>query len=180
MKKSMKASSLRSFLIALVVILLLLVAGGFYLGFQQVRTFAIEVSHSAVDADASGKQIEELQILKRELEARENLVTKANKLFATADSYQSQALSDVQKYAETYEVTILNTDFESSAQGVIDNTFVITLKSPVSYDKLLRFLDAIEGNLPKMQVTSVSLGHSSSGTAGEVTTEAIKIGISTR
>lgn len=180
MKKSMKASSLRSFLIVLVIILLLAVAGGFYLGFQQVRTFAIEVSHSAVDADASGKQIEELQILKRQLEERESLVTKANKLFATADNYQSQALSDVQRYAQAYDVTILSTDFEPSAEGAPDNTFVITLESPVNYTKLLQFLDAIEGNLPKMQVTSVSLGHTTSGSAGDVTTEAIKIGISTR
>jgi hypothetical protein len=180
MKKSMKASSLRSFLIVLIIILLLGVAGGFYLGFQQIKTFAIEVSHTAVDAEASGKQIEELQILKRELEAREDLVTKANKLFATEDSYQSQALSDVQRYARTFDVTILNTDFESDPRGAADNTFVITLESPVSYTKLLKFLDAIEGNLPKMQVTSVSIGRTSSGSANAVTTEAIKIGISTR
>jgi hypothetical protein len=180
MKKPMKASSLRSFLIVLIVILIIAVAGGFYLGFQQIRMFAIEVSHSAVDADASGKQLEELQILKRQLEERESLVAKANKLFATQDNYQSQAISDVQKYARKFDVTILNTDFEAGAGGTAGNTFVITLKSPVSYTKLLNFLDAIEGNLPKMQVTSVSLGHTTSGSAGDVTTEAIKIGISTR
>jgi hypothetical protein len=180
MKKSMKASSLRSFLIVLVIILLLAVAGGFYLGLQQVRTFAVEVSHSAVDADASGKQIEELQILKQQLEQRESLVAKANKLFATQDNYQSQAISDVQKYARTFDVTILSTDFESNTRETTGNTFVITLESPTSYTKLLNFLDAIEGNLPKMQVTSVSLGHTTSGSAGDVTTEAIKIGISTR
>lgn len=180
MKKSMKASSLRSFLIVLIIILLLVVGGGFYLGFQQVRSFAVEVSHSAVDADASGKQIEELQVLKKELEERETLVAKANELFATPDNYQSQALNDVQKYAQTYGITILNTNFEPDTPGSPDHTFVITLQSPMSYAKLLQFLDAIEGNLPKMQVTSVSLGHTTSGAAGDVTTEAIKIGISTR
>jgi hypothetical protein len=180
MKKAMKASSLRSFLVVLIVILIIAVAGGFYLGFQQIRLFAIEVSHTAVDADASGKQIEELQILKQQLEERDKLVAKANKLFATPNNYQSRALSDVQKYAQTYGVTILNTNFEPSAEETIGNTFVITLKSPVNYTKLLNFLDAIEGNLPKMQVTSVSLGHTTSGSGSNVTTEAIKIGISTR
>lgn len=180
MKKPMRAASLRSFLVAVIIILLLVVAGGFYLGFQQVRSFAVEVSHSVADADASGKQIEELQVLKKELEERESLVTKANKLFATTDNYQSQALSDVQKYAQVHGVTILNTNFEGDVEGSTSHTFVITLQSPVAYTKLLQFLDAIEGNLPKMQVTSVSLGHTTGGAANEVTTEAIKIGISTR
>ncbi|MFZ3016595.1 MAG: hypothetical protein WA041_02755 [Candidatus Microsaccharimonas sp.] len=176
----MKATSTRTFLIFLFIVTLGAAVGGFYLVFEQIKAYAIEVSHSVTDADASGGQIAELQALKQELADREQLVDKANKLFATPDNYQSQSLKDVQKYAQTYGMTILNTKFESTTDGANGNIFVITLQSPVSYTKLLQFLDAIEGNLPKMQVTSVSLGRTSSGSAGEVTTEDIKIGISTR
>ncbi len=184
MKKSMRASSTRSLLIFLVILLFAATGVGFYFAFQQVRAYAVTVSHATVDADASGKQIEELQTLKQELADREQLVTKANKLFATQDNYQAQALKDVQKYAQTYGLTVLNTKFESATDGPADtntgNVFVISLQSPVSYAKLLQFLDAIEGNLPKMQITSISLGHVTGDTAGNVSTDDIKIGIATR
>ena len=181
MKKSMKASSsTRSFLTVLMIVILAGLAGGFYLAYQQVRAYAVEVSHTVVDAEASGKQIEQLQDLKSDLQQRESLVNKAKLLFSTADNYQSQALKDVQKYAQTYGITILNTNFEPVADTTEGHIIVLTLQSPLSYTKLLQFLDAIEGNLPKMQVTSVSLGHSTSGANGDITTDAIRIGISTR
>lgn len=180
MKKSFDATSVRSSLTVLVVLLILGASAGFYFAIQQIRTYAVEVSHSVVDSEASGDQVSELQVLKQELENRESLVNKANKLFATNDTYQSQALKDVQKYAQTYGITIVNTSFDSDISSMNSHVFVTTIQSPVSYDKLLQFLDAIEGNLPKMQITSVSLGHSTSGSSGNVTAEAIKIGISTR
>ena len=180
MKKQMKAASTRSLLIFLFIVVFAGAAGGFYYAFEQVKAYAIEVSHTVTDAEASGNQIAELQTLKQELADRENLVDKANRLFATPDNYQSQSLKDVQKYAQIYGINIVNTKFDSVAEGVTGNVFVITLQSPVSYTKLLQFLDAVEGNLPKMQVTSVSLGRSTSGSGSDVTTEDIKIGISTR
>ena len=180
MKKSMTATSTRSFLTVVIVILIIALGGGFYLALQQVKAYSVEVSHAVVDSEASGKQIEQLQALKQALAERESLVNKANQLFATNDNYQSQAIKDVQKYAQTYGVTITNTSFEPAVAGVDGHIFVITLQSPVSYSKLMQFLDAIEGNLPKMQVNSVNLGRSTAGNAGDVTTDAIKIGISTK
>lgn len=179
-KAGMKASSIRSLLAVLFVVLILGVAGGFYLVLQQIKAYAVDVSHTVVDSEASGNQINELQTLKQELQDREQLVKKANTLFATSGNYQSQALSDVQRYAQRFGVTISNTSFEPLAEGSTKPIFVITLQSPVSYTNLLKFLDAIEGNLPKMQVTSVTLGTTGQASGGNVTTEDIKIEIATR
>ncbi len=183
MKKSkgMKATSVRGLLSFMIVVLILGIAGGFYLGLQKVREFSIDVNHTVADSEASGSSIDELQKLKQALAQSETLVNKANLVFATEANYQSQALKDVQKYASTFGITIKNTDFGDASSTVGARNFVITLQSPVEYSKLLQFLDAIENNLPKMQVASVSLNRPTTGDANKaVDTGTITIGISTR
>ena len=183
-KQFLSAVNLRKFLTTLLVILILGAGAGFYFGMEQVRTFAVEVSHSVTDSNASGKNIEKLQQLKQALAEREELVSKADKLFATDANYQSQALTDVQRYASSYGLTLSNTNFEASDTETVAPTgshdFTITLKSPVPYDKFLQFLDAVEGNLPKMQIASIEVGRTETVKANEVVVGDIKMTISTR
>jgi len=182
-KEGMKASSVRKLLSALMVILILVAAAGFYYGIEQVREVSVDVSHTVADADASGKNIEKLQQLKSALAQRQALVDKASQLFATESSYQTQSVTDIQKYASTYGLNVTKTDFGSGTDtqsGVTGHPVVITLQSPVPYDKFLQFLNALEGNLPKMQVTSVELGHKTNGGPNDFTTKDIKITVSTR
>lgn len=185
MKKGLKATTMRTVLIFLIVILIIGGAGGFYLGLQQVQSYAVEVSHTAADAHASERNIDDLQQLKQNLAESETLVAKANQLFATDASYQSQALKDIQKYASSAGITIVNTNFDSSADsgtpsGLSGHNFVISIQSPVSYSKLITFLDSIEGNLPKMQVVSVDLSRATGGGEDTVSSGDIKIAIATR
>lgn len=181
--EGIKASSIRKLLSALMVLLILGAAAGFYFGIEQVREVSVDVSHTVADADASGKQIEKLQQLKSALAQRQALVDKASQLFATEGNYQSQALTDIQKYANTYGLTVSKTNFGTGTDtqsGVTGHPVTVTLQSPVPYNKFIQFLDAIEGNLPKMQITNVELGHTSDGGPNDFTTKDIKITISTR
>jgi len=186
MKTSMKASSIQKLLTLLIVILILVVGGGFYLGVQQVKSVAVGVNHTAADAEASAENVEKLAELKRTLAQSETLVSKANKLFASDTTYQSQALKDVQKYANESGLTISNTNFDTAAADTSGafttpgKTFAITLQTPVSYKGLLRFLDAIEGSLPKMQVSSIRLAHPTTKGADNVVVGDITITVSTR
>lgn len=185
MKKGMKATSLRGLLAVVLVLIIAALTGGFYLGLQQIREFAVDVSHTSADASASGDQVSELRLLQETLAARETLVDKANRLFATDADYQSQALRDIQRYANKLDITIENTDFDNAqddpALSLGDvRVFTVTLQSPISYTKLIRFLDAVEGNLPKMQVASLSIDRTSNVTGGNVSVEDITIAISTR
>ena len=185
MKKSMRASSLRKVLSTLLVLLILAAAGGFYFGMEQIRAFTVEVSHTAADANASSETIDELQKLKQALAQSETLVAKANQVFTTEDNYQSQALKDVQKYASVAGITISHTNFDtapSSDSSTINTgkTFAITLASPLSYKKLLQFLDAIEGNVPKMQVDSIEISRPDKNDSDQVITGEVKIVIATR
>jgi hypothetical protein len=184
MKKTMKATSMRSFLTVLLVIMLALAGLGFYFGLQQIRALSVDVSHTAADANASGAAIDEFQKLKHALAERETLVNKANQLFTTETDYQSQALKDVQKYASAAGLTVSNTNFDAPVDeanaSTLGKTFIITLQSPVAYSQLIQFLDAIEGNLPKMQIASIELSRPDPNNPDRVTTGDIKIAISTR
>lgn len=177
-KKTFKPQNLRSLLVTMLVLIVIAGAGLFYLGLNFVREYAVEVNHRLLDAQASGQQIENLQSLKAQLSESNSLVEKANALFSTPANYQTQALTDIKNYADAAGVSIASTTFADAASGAYAVT--ITLKQPVAYSKLVHFLDAVESNLPKMQVTSIVLGHVDGGGADSVKVGEIKIDISVR
>lgn len=178
-KKQFKPQNLRTILATVFVIVLLAGGAGFYFGITTIRTYAIDVNHRLADADASGKQVKELQTLKEQLSQSASLIQKADQLFATPESYQSQVLSDLKRYADTSGLSITNTSF---ADPAVEGAYAITvtIKQPASYNGLLTFLTNVESNLPKLQVSSIALGRAGSGGATRVKTGDIKIDISVR
>jgi hypothetical protein len=177
--QSFKPQTLRS---VLVVVLIIVIAGGaglFYLGLNEIRIFATEVNHTIADAEASGGQVQRLQSLKGQLAQSEALIAKANQMFATPENYQGQAITDISNYAAANGLTIAKTSFEAQEPGA-NPTMTVSLKAPVSYTGLIKFLDAIEGNIPKMQVSNIGVNHINGGNADSVAVDDIKITIATR
>lgn len=187
------------------VIVIIGAAAGFYLGLQVIKGYALEVAHTVADSSASDKNFEQLGQLKQQLASGQVLVAKADALFSTPTTYQTQALKDISKYAAVSGVTISSIDSAkaasvpaSSATGPVttqaptkpalitpaapatDYSEVITIQSPVSYVKFLQFLDAIEGNLPKMQITGISVGRPKVVSGDQITTDKITITVSVR
>ncbi len=182
-KAGMGARTLRGILGFLLVLVAVIGGGLFYLGTEQLRNYAVEVSHVVADGEASGKQIEGLQVLKGQLSQSQELVNKANLLFATPDSYQSQVVGDLQRYASASGVTITKTSFdvpEGEAIPTGGEAVTVVLASPASYLSVLKFLDGIEGNLPKLQVMNIGLGHLTNGASGDVSVDEIIITVATR
>jgi len=177
-KKQFKPQNLRTILS--IVFILVLLGGGaaFYWGLGIVRTYSVEVNKSGADAEASGKKINELQTLRNQLVKNTPLIEQADKLFATPATYQSQVLSDLNNYAEASGLSLANTSFGEPVGTSYPIT--ITFKQPVSYSGLITFLHNVEGNLPKLQVSSIALGRPASGSADRVKTGEIKIDISVR
>lgn len=163
--------------------LLVAIAAGsaalFIFALDGVRDYSKEVNHRREDAEASLQQISGLQALKGKLSESESLVGKANLLFATQDNFQGQALTDIRNYANAADLTVANTKFESGDDGA--QTVVVSFEeSSVSYSKLIHFLENIEGNVPKMQVSSLPLTHIKGGGANSVEVKDIKIRIYVR
>lgn len=174
--KGFKPQNLRTLLSALLAIVILGGGALFYFGLEQVRAFAIETNNRLADAEASDKQIEQLQALRNQLAQSQALITKADQMFTTQASYQAQAFADVRNYANQAGVAVTSTDFEDPTTG--SYTMILRLNNPVNYGQLIQFLKLMEGNLPKMQVTSISLAPSTESSLVQV--EEIKVNIFVR
>ena len=183
--KAINATVTRNFLAFFMAIIIIGSAVGFYFGLQIIQKYALDVSHTVSDSNASGQNIEQLSVLKQELAQREPLVTKANQLFTTETTYQSQALKDLQQYASTSGIVISNTEFNKGqavkgADPAEAHSAIVTVQSPVSYSKLLKFLNAIEGNLPKMQITGISISRPTATSGDNIATDKLTITVATR
>lgn len=178
-KNAFKPQTLRSILYVLFTVIVIGGAGLFYLGLEELKKYAIEVNHTVADATASGNQVQALQNLKGQLSQSQQLIDKANQMFATPANYQAQTIGDIRNYAAKSGVVVSRTDFDGQTEGPT-RTVTVNLRSPVSYSKLIQFLDGIEGNIPKMQVSYISLGHVDKAKGDVVNVDEIKIQVAVR
>jgi Tfp pilus assembly protein PilO len=177
-KQPFNPQALRGLLVVVLIVIMSGGAGLFYIGLNQIREYALEVNHAAADATASNDQVQSLQALKGQLAQSQELIAKANQMFATPGNYQSQANTDIHTYANAAGLTVTKTSFEEVPGA--DPIMTVSLKAPVSYSKLIHFLDGVEGNIPKMQVSAISINHVVNGNADSVAVDDIKLMIATR
>lgn len=185
--------SISLFVIIAVAVTLALIS---YRGLKQT---AITVSHTTLDASASQNNLRVLQQLEKKLEEERENINRANSIVAESQSYQyqDQIIADLNDYASRAGVEITNIDFSSTTvssnaqaggqsstipslpppTGVKSMSVSVALKNPLNYDSLLRFLNFIEQNLTKMQISKVALVKDA---AGGVSSEALAIEVYVR
>lgn len=181
MKGAMTATKLRLILSCTLVLVATLLAGVFIFFYDQLKTAATETNHTVVDATASQNNIATLDKIEDFLVANSQVVERARSIVADSQSYQyqDQIITDLNDFASRNGVSITNVDFTGTntpastpaaatpapaaptAGGIKSTSATITIKTPVNYDNLLRFLESIERNLTKMQVSKVSLSRGS-------------------
>ncbi|MDB5167168.1 MAG: hypothetical protein JWN26_313 [Candidatus Saccharibacteria bacterium] len=185
MKKSgLNAVTLRGILGTCIVLLVLLAGVGFYFAQNLLHNFAVSVSHTIADSQASGTGLQSLQTLQDELSTQQDIITKTNNIFTSTTTYQTQAVQDLSTYAAATGITITNYTFpvvaaSSTATTIPTTQVTITLGSPVSYTNLLKFMTEVEGNLPKMQITGINLSRIS-GDSSSVKIDQLTIAVYTR
>lgn len=162
-KSKINAVTVRGILSTGLVLLIVMAGVGFYFAQNWLQEMAISVSHTVAQSTTSDKSVQDLKQLQDELATRQDIITKTNSIFTSTATYQTQAVEDLIAYATSSGITISNYSFPaptaSTAASSTPTTLVtITLTSPVSYTSLLKFMSLIEGNLPKMQITSINLG----------------------
>ena len=195
----MTASKLRVILSVIVILLIGLSAVGFYFGQSWLRTLAVSVSHTIADSKGSGGNVQSLKKLQADLSTRQGIVDKANSIKASSQNYQNQTIQDLDKYAAVTGISISNYSFAPtaavaapaagtgaaagtapSAPATGSTSVTVTLTSPLAYTKLLKFMSAIESNLPKMQVSSINLGRVTGSDSDSVRTEQLTIEVYTQ
>lgn len=163
-KSSMSPTTLRGILGTAIVLLIILAGVGFYFAHNWLRDLATSVSQTVASSSTSGADLQALSKLQQELLEQQDLATKAAAMFTSSQTFQTQAVKDLGIYAAATGITISNFTFPvagaTTTGGVTtpSTTITITLTSPVSYINLLKFMQAIESNLPKMQISSINLG----------------------
>ena len=164
----MTASKLRWVLVGVIGLLITGFGAGVWLVQQTLSDYVRQTDHLTIDADVSTIELQQLKALEKELVDEADIVDRAKQIAASTAQYryQDQVISDITDYAARYDISVSTFDFatnQSSAKnstsptGAKKTPFAVTLKGPVPFVKFLRFLQAIEKNLTKIQVTRLTL-----------------------
>ncbi|HEU5121483.1 MAG TPA: hypothetical protein VFT59_01445, partial [Candidatus Saccharimonadales bacterium] len=157
---------------------------------------AIETGKKQAEALASQSDVQTLQQIQAQLLEDESIVERARSIVADSQSYQyqDQIIKDITDYATRAGIGISNIDFSATTTaapsgtasqqqtapaptGVKSSSVSVTIKNPVDYNALLRFIHSIEQNLTKMQISGVGI---SKETTGNVTSDALVIEVFVR
>ena len=172
--RPLTATQLRLMLSISMFVIALMAGIGFVFVNSQLKNYAIEVSHVAADANASRDNLQNLQKIQTQLQEDQDIVQKTNSIVAESQSYQyqDQIINDINNYASKAGIGITDINFATQTTtapgsapttttpiptGVKSSTVAITLKNPIDYASLLRFIKSIEQNLTKMQVSRINL-----------------------
>lgn len=174
-KNKMTPAKLRLVLVGTIVLLLGLSAAGFWLFNEQLHGYSAEVQKANAAASTSSSDIARLEKLETELEEDKIAVTRAKNIVADSKyyQYQDQIIADITAYAKAAKLQVVSIAFADVAakpaagvvatpaapvpSGLKSISASVTLKNPVDYRNLMRFIHSIELNLTKMQLTGVSL-----------------------
>lgn len=176
--RSLSPTKLRIMLIATIVLLIASSGAGFWLFRSQMVTYAEQVNKAAVEATVSENDVRTLQTLKSKLAEDTVAITRAKNIVASSQfyQYQDQAINELSRYAKAAGVTISAYGFDGdqtaggaapaadpttapavAPAGIKTTSVVVTVKSPLNYQALLRFIHSIELNLTRMQLTGISV-----------------------
>lgn len=190
MKKSqMKATTLRGLLIFIAIILIGLCIAGFYFAQSWLSDYAKSVGQTVANSSATNNNVQSLKTLQASIAERQDALIKSSSLLSSPQNFQTQAVQDIGTYATAAGITVSNYAFAASTATPTTPTAVkgsttptelvtLTVTSPMSYTKLLTFITEIEGNLPKMQVSSINLGRIPTSN-GQVTVDGMVIEVFT-
>jgi hypothetical protein len=185
--KNLTATRLRLMLSASLAIISVLGVTLIYFANDYLSKVAVEVSHTYVDATASQDNLTTLEKVQTILKENSPVINRASSIVADSQSYQyqDQIITDLNDFAGRTGVTITNVSFSGGTAGAAtpaqpvpgglkSTSVVATLKTPVDYYSLLRFIEAVEQNLTKMQISRVSLSKGTA-TGNDVTSDALTI-----
>ena len=186
MKGTMTAKRLRMILFASMIGVIVLGIGGFVFAHKQLNDYALAISKLNADAATGDQNIQTLRKLETVLAERQDAVAKADSIVADQATFADQAINDINRIASQSGVTLSSFEFvESGATGtpaataapaptaatpttttppttaapagVTQKSISITLESPLNYTNLLKFIQGIETNRLRMQISNVSL-----------------------
>jgi hypothetical protein len=181
--KRLEPTTLRVILVAAMILALAGSVAGFVYRLGVLNTFAVDVSHKKVDAEASNSSLQTLQKLEHTLSASRETLKRTQQLSITNELPQFQAVTDVRNIADRNKLPITNITFTDSTASTPSSStpaapatpsaaapvatskqvdVTLTLGENVDYDSFLQFLYDTERSIPNMQIGEISLSPGSS------------------
>lgn len=162
--KNMKATTLTNILIGTILLIVAItIAANWQL--QSMLSSEITTTNNLKrTASESSNNLAKAKNLQTYMELNKADIARAASIVAEAKTYQyqNQIIEDVTRYAGMAGLSILEFNFpetkDSAQKTSLKSIRVdVTLKNPVEYTNLLRFLKYIEQNLTKMQISTISV-----------------------
>lgn len=157
-----KATSLRTIFIISILIVTSASITGFYFAYGYLSTLSSENQSQITPDITSNASASDLKTVQAEIEKYKDVDTKASSMFTSSQDYQNQITKDLKNYATNIGIATGNPSFAqtsstSSTSGVKTNNVTLAINGPVQFTKLIKFMKSIETNLPKMQISNLSL-----------------------
>lgn len=163
--QGIKATSVRKLLTVITIIVSIASIAGYYYTQQGLTILANEVKQAiskSPNANISNN-VQTTKQLQAQIDQYQPIANQLDNLSIPSDNAKNQIMQDLGKYASVNGITISNYNFNGqsattgSTGGQQTITVTISISNSVSYAKFLKFLKSIESNLPKMQITSLSV-----------------------
>lgn len=191
MKKSgIKATTLRTIMsITIFLVIGFSVFGFYYIQSYLLRPYALLAGQSVAKSQVNNGSAKETKDLQADIAKRKPAADLANSILVPSPDFQGQIVKDLNKYASDTGMTITDYSFAQSTiikqkmptlvGGANLSYITITLKNPVKFTSFIQFLKSIESNIPKMQLSGVSLNGTQSST-DSITVDPLIIGMYTK
>lgn len=166
-KLQMKATFMYKIMIILIFLIAGLYIGGFYFAQSWLHDIAVgpKINNSKLTTD--NVKPEDLTNLKTILSQPSTIKTidKTSNVYTAKQTYKNVIETDLNKYATNtgINITIDSNYIPTTPTAIatikdIQSAYIkVTIENPVSYAKLIKFIKAIETNLPIMKLTGINL-----------------------
>jgi len=186
-KTSISATTLEK----IILITLLLITGLVICCFYFVQIGLIDYARNNTNISnttTNNTKTTEQDTLQKDILNQKIPADKAIALVIPRQNFKDNIKQDLNKYASDTGVTITNYETTQPPtivsnvpliNGVQSDYVKITLQNPVTFINLLKFIKAIESNIPKMNITGITINHTADSST-LITVEPITIEVYTR
>ena len=197
MKKVLNASIMRIIMTLLLIVILAAMIGAVTFAYSFLSKASEDVGKMQNEAVAIDSKIQNLLVLKDQLDKNSDIAKKAKNIVSESKmyQYQNQIVQDLSTYADRAGIPIRSFTFQSdsknSAQSPaakkkintgpagIKSTFVsIQLGEKIDYVRFLHFLNLIEKNVTRMQLSGVAISRAPD--SREVSVQEFEVKVYTR
>lgn len=197
MKKIVNASIARIIMTLLLLIILAAMVGAVVLAYSFLSKTSEDIGKMQTEAMAVDAKIQNILAQKTQLDKNSEIAKKAKNIVSESKlyQYQNQIIQDLSAYADRAGIPIRSFTFqnESTASGSsttskkpantapagVKSTFVsIQLGENIDYVRFLHFLDLIEKNVTRMQLSGVSISRGANN--HELLVQALEVKVYTR